>query len=87
VAITRITRTDPMRSTVNRGLMVSWINADLIERASCDVRRSIVLYDADGMFVHALDAGIGHSYFAEILHTMADGLENAGVTSWSIGVV
>jgi hypothetical protein len=34
--------------------MVAWINADLLARASQDVRKSIVLYDADGDFLMAL---------------------------------
>jgi hypothetical protein len=45
---------DSMRREANRGLMVAFINADLLNRASLDVRHSIVLLDADGMFEYAL---------------------------------
>lgn len=38
----------------NKALMVSWINADLLERAGHDVRTSIVLYDGDYCFVYAV---------------------------------
>lgn len=40
----------PMVREINKGLMVRWINADLINRAYCDVRKSFVFYDADMMF-------------------------------------
>ena len=45
---------DPIQRTVNRSMMVAWINADLVSRAPHDVRKSIVLYDEDCMFVYAL---------------------------------
>ena len=45
---------DPMRRTLNKGLMVRWINADLMSRAGHDVRKSIVLYDESGVFETAL---------------------------------
>ena len=38
----------------NKALMVAWINADLLTRAHHDVRKSVVLYDADKDFVFAL---------------------------------
>lgn len=44
---------DEMRRQINRGLMVAFINADLINRAGLDVRRSIVLYDDAGLFEYA----------------------------------
>lgn len=42
------------RRAVNRGLMVAFINADLLDRMSLDVRKSVVLYDAAGIFEYAL---------------------------------
>jgi hypothetical protein len=47
---------DPMRKRANKGLMVAWINAQLMDRMSHDVRKSIVLYDATGLFEFALPA-------------------------------
>lgn len=44
---------DALRQTANRALMVRFINADLLNRASLDVRRSIVFYDVDGLFEYA----------------------------------
>jgi hypothetical protein len=41
---------DPMRAEVNTGLMVAFINADLLNRCNLDVRTSIVLYRASGLF-------------------------------------
>lgn len=43
-----------MVRNANKDLMVSWINADLINRAGHDVRKSIVFYDAEGYFETAL---------------------------------
>jgi hypothetical protein len=43
-----------VRAKYNRAAMIAWINADLLARASHDVRKSIVLYDADGDFMMAL---------------------------------
>lgn len=45
---------DPMIREVNKGLMVAWINRELLDRASHDVRKSIVLLDGDKTFVHAV---------------------------------
>ena len=45
---------EAIQRTMNKLLMVEWINADLPNRASHDVRKSIVLLDEDGMFVSAL---------------------------------
>lgn len=39
----------------NRALMVAWINADLLNRAHHDVRKSVVLLDGDKDFVCAVD--------------------------------
>lgn len=45
-----------MQRDVNRGLMVHFINADLLNRASLDVQRSIVFYDASKIFAYATDS-------------------------------
>jgi len=45
---------DPLRQQANHALMVQFINRDLVKRANLDVTKSIVLYDADGMFEYAL---------------------------------
>lgn len=47
---------EPLRRKLNESIMVKWINDDLINRAGYDVRRSVVLYDEDGVFLTA-----GHS--------------------------
>ena len=47
-------RLSPLQRQGNKALMVSWINAKLVERAGHDVRKSIVLYDGDYCFVYAL---------------------------------
>lgn len=79
--ISEITSTDPMRHQVNHDLMVRWINADLFERCGCDVRRSVVCYDADAMFIYAFPAG----------HQPTDDewqiLHDAGAAKWSRGIV
>ena len=48
-----VTSTDPLTRTLNKNLMVAWINADLFNRSDCDVRTSLVIYDADGDFLFA----------------------------------
>ena len=75
-----VTETDVLYREMNTGLMVAWINADLLNRASHDVRKSIVLYDMDGDFVYA--AG---SLFT--VEGMWAELWAAGVRSWSRGIV
>jgi hypothetical protein len=47
---------DPLRRSLNRGVMVQWINADLMDRCGNDVRKSIVFYDDAGVFETALPA-------------------------------
>lgn len=42
------------RALLNKGLMVHWINADLMSRAGHDVRKSIVFYDDAQTFETAL---------------------------------
>jgi len=40
---------------MNKGLMVQFINRDLLNRAALDVRKSVVLYDENGLFEYALE--------------------------------
>jgi hypothetical protein len=48
------TMTDPLRRKLNKGAMVHWINADLLDRCGHDVRKSIVFYDDAGVFETAM---------------------------------
>jgi hypothetical protein len=76
---TELKTTDPMRREFNRGLMVAWINADLINRARHDVRKSFVYYDNAGVFVIAMFRGpeeIGNEVF-----------EQLNIRYWSKGIV
>jgi hypothetical protein len=57
VEVAPSTQMTEMQREVNRGLMVGWINRDLMKRFGCDVLRSQVFYDADGVFAYALPAG------------------------------
>lgn len=88
MSVTKLTRTDPMLSEINHGLMVQWINADLFSRHQHDVRRSIALYDEHQMFVTAFDPdGLpGIAVQAENGAAMA-ALIDAGVRFWSVGIV
>lgn len=54
VAEVNVAKLDPLVRKANKALMVAWINADLLNRAQHDVRKSVVLYDAHGCFVYAL---------------------------------
>lgn len=74
-----LSEVSPMQREVNKGLMVAWINADLINRAQHDVRKSIVLYDADKDFVYAVDKVPDDATFQR--------LHKAGVRFYSTGVV
>lgn len=47
----KITETTAIARHINSGLAVAWINADLLERAHSDIRRDIILYDEDKLFV------------------------------------
>lgn len=78
---TEVTHTDAMVSEINRGLMVRWINADLLNRFDRDVRASIVCYDTEGMFVYAFPAKY------EPTDDEWDVLTQHGVHSWSRGIV
>lgn len=51
-----VTELSEMQREINRGLMVAFINRELVDRASLDVRTSIVFYDADKDFAYATDA-------------------------------
>lgn len=79
--IEEITETDPMRQEINRGLMVQWINADLVNRAWGDVDKSVVFYDGDKLF-----SGAFHSMPPE---TMWELMRNgpAQIRYWSWGIV
>jgi len=70
---------DQMVRKINRGLMVRFINADLVNRAGLDVRKSVVLYDADKMFEYALP----ELPAPELLDRLHD---EAGIRYWSKGV-
>lgn len=72
---------------LNRGLMVQWINHDLMNRAECDVRRSVVLYDAERHFVMALPASLSVDDFLARAGGVAAGFARLGITYWSRGVV
>lgn len=45
---------DPMRREMNKGLMVRFINAELLDRCHLDIRHSFVFYDDAGLFEYAL---------------------------------
>lgn len=51
--------TSPMIRTVNKGLMVDWINRNLGERAGLSVDTALVLYDKDQLFHYALPPVLG----------------------------
>lgn len=94
MTLTRITTTagddpilGPLRKSLNKGLMVQWINADLFERAGCDVRKSIILYTDDYTFYMALPATLTVADFEDRAAAIGDMLALAGVTYWSQGLV
>ncbi|QAU06671.1 hypothetical protein SEA_WILLIAMBOONE_171 [Gordonia phage WilliamBoone] len=68
-----------MHRGLNREMMVAFINANLIERASLDVRHSIALYDEGRDFIYALPEMPDDD-------TMACLYGAAGVRYWSKGV-
>jgi hypothetical protein len=70
---------DPMRREINQGLMVRFINNDLLNNASLDVRKSIVLYDDAGVFEFA----VSNMPNAELLQRLYDG---TNVRYWSKGI-
>jgi hypothetical protein len=78
--------TDMIRNNLNRGVMIQWINADLFNRADCDVRKSIVLYDADRVFVMALGTSVTPDIFRDRAPLVADSMSRAGIRYWSVGI-
>lgn len=78
---------DALRAQLNRGLMVAWINHDLVNRADCDIRKSVVLYDADRVFVMALSTAVTPAIFADRVHLVATSMSAMGVRYWSVGVL
>lgn len=81
--LTLLDSTDVMLRQINKGLMVRWINRDLMNRAANDVRSSMVLYDADRMFVGALPPEVTDAFVAKI----AGLLRESGVRFYSRGIV
>lgn len=78
-----------LRQTLNRGLMVDWINRDLINRADCDIRKSVVFYDADRVFVMALGTSVTPDIFRARIADMPNvvaSMTRMGIRYYSIGV-
>ncbi|ORW08071.1 MULTISPECIES: hypothetical protein [Mycolicibacter] len=69
---------DAMRREINHGLMVTFINAELLERASLDVGRSVVFYDADHGFLYAV-AELPDTGMLQRLY------DNTSIRFWSYG--
>lgn len=82
--LTEVTATIPMLREVNKGLMVAWINADLLNRCHHDVRSSIVLYGEGGDFLSAVDPSNEHLLADP---SVARLLWNSGARTWSRGIV
>ena len=87
--IEKITETDPMIRTVNKDLMVGWINADLFKRANNDVRHSVVFYEENKIFLGAIRLEDPTDAMAHITATegLLESLWNDGVRYWSVGIV
>lgn len=79
-AITELTATDEMKRQINRNLMVSFINHDLVRRANLDVRKSIVFYDDAELFAYAL----ANMPDQELMDRLAN---ETGIRFWSRGIV
>lgn len=78
--VTELKNTDPLLYSLNRGLMIQWINAHIHTRFQHDIARSIVLYDKDRMFVTAC-----HELpDADLLEQLA---QDGTVQYWSKGIV
>ena len=80
---------DMLRSSLNRGLMVEWINRDLFNRADCDIRKSVVFYDADRVFRMALGTSVTPATFRARIETMPNvvaSMARIGIRYYSIGV-
>jgi len=96
--ITRISNKDiagvsfyaPLIKSLNKGLMVQWINAALIERAGCDIRKSVVMLDGDYTFVMALPASITPAEFQSRLDAQPNtvaAMHRIGIRYWSHGLI
>lgn len=70
---------NPMHRELNEGLMIAFINADLLNRAGLDVRKAIVLYDKDGDFRYALPEMPDETIQSRLM-------TEAGIAYWSKGV-
>ncbi len=77
---------DAMRAELSRGVMVAWINADLLNRADCDVRRSVVLWTAEREFVMALGVSVTAEIFRDRIAMVADSMAAIGIRYWSVGI-
>ena len=55
--VTELENAGDLHRFANRGLMVHWINADILSRANCDIDKSIVFYDEHSVFEYAMPAG------------------------------
>lgn len=80
-AITEIESTSPMMRQVNTGLMVEWINRSLVSRSQFDIRKSLVLYDSDMIFVRAVPPAL------ESQLNLSIALAQQGVRYYSKGIV
>lgn len=81
--IREINETDFMLAAVNKGLMIDWINADLVNRANNDIRSSIVFYDEYRMFMAAIPGPASD----QDMQRLGEGLYNVGIHFWSRGIV
>ena len=79
MTLTELPEQDLMNRQLNRGLMVAFINRDPANRAHLDVRKSIVLYDANGGFLYALPDMPDENAQAALK-------AQTGVTYWSKGI-
>jgi hypothetical protein len=77
-----------LRRDTNRHLMVRWINADLVNRAANDVRKSTVFYDAQGDFLYALapDTWASITRRGEVADVLANLFAKTAVRYYSIGI-
>lgn len=86
----------PMVRTVNKGALVSWINADLYNRANHDVRKSIVFLDEGLVLMLELGpvAAVDPALWDQLLakpdaekQVTIDALYQAGARFWVRGLV
>lgn len=82
-ALEEITSTNPMQREMNKGLMIRFINNNLLSGgANLDVRSSIVYYDEDKDFVYASDGPLA-KWELELLYNYNQGT----FRYWSKGIV